>query len=147
MRLLKGFRCSERTADSNSLAKTASTNMRILKRDISAKDGAGSVKLRAEEAEDMWHTYHLVAPGDRIRTSTLRKVVKEGSTGSVTSAKVKLTLTLSVKRVEFDAESCTLHVCGPNVEESEHVRLGAFHTIHLELNRDFTIEKVQKAAK
>jgi len=115
--------------------------MKIIKRQISAKDGEGSVKLRCEEGEDMWHTFHLVAVGDRLRTTTLRKVVKEGSTGSVTSEKKKLTLTIEVAQVNFDAESCTLHVAGVNVEESPHVRLGAYHTVHLELQRDFTLSK------
>ena len=115
--------------------------MKIMKRAISAKNGEGVVKLRCEESEDMWHAFHLVGVGDRVRTSTLRKVVKEGSTGSVTSAKVKLTLTIEVQRMDFDAESCTLHLAGVNVEENPHVRLGAHHTIHLEMHRDFEITK------
>ena len=71
----------------------------------------------------------------------LKQVVKEGNTGSVTSSKVKLTLTIEVQRVDFDSESCTLHLAGVNVEENPHVRLGAYHTVHLELQRDFTVEK------
>ena len=53
--------------------------MKLLKRDIDAKDGAGSVRLIAEEAEDMWHTYHIIGVGDRVRTSTLRKVKRRGT--------------------------------------------------------------------
>ena len=51
-----------------------SASMKLIKKQISEKDGGGSVKLRAEEAEDMWHTFHIIAPGDRVRTTTLRKV-------------------------------------------------------------------------
>ena len=115
--------------------------MKIVKRSISEKDGAGAVVLRAEDSEDLWHAYHLVSPGDRVRSTTLRKVVREGATGSVRSEKVKISLTIEVKKTEFDAEVCVLHLAGTNSEESEHVKLGAYHTLHLELNRNFTVEK------
>jgi len=115
--------------------------MKLLKRDISSKDGVGSCKLRCEEAEDMWHAFHLIGVGDRVRTTTMRKLVKEGSTGSVTSERVKITLTIQVAKMDFDSESCTLHLVGVNVEESAHVRLGAAHTLHLEMNRDFVLQK------
>ena len=42
--------------------------MRIVKKTISEKDGAGAVVLRAEDSEDLWHAYHLVSPGDRVRS-------------------------------------------------------------------------------
>ena len=74
--------------------------MKLLKKAISAKDGAGSCKLRCEEAEDMWHAFHLIGVGDRVRTTTMRKLVKEGSTGSVTSERVKISLTIQVQKME-----------------------------------------------
>lgn len=48
--------------------------MKVLKRQISSKDGDGFVQMKTEEAEDMWHAYNLIAAGDRVRTSTVRKV-------------------------------------------------------------------------
>lgn len=48
--------------------------MRVLKRQISSKDGDGFVQMKTDEAEDMWHAYNLIAAGDRVRTSTVRKV-------------------------------------------------------------------------
>lgn len=48
--------------------------MKILRRQISAKDGDGVVQMKTEEAEDMWHAYNLIFAGDRVRTSTVRKV-------------------------------------------------------------------------
>lgn len=38
------------------------------------KDGAGSIKVVAEDDEDIWHLYNLIAPGDEVRASTSRKV-------------------------------------------------------------------------
>lgn len=48
--------------------------MKVLRRQISSKDGDGFVQMKTEEAEDMWHAYNLIAAGDRVRTSTVRKV-------------------------------------------------------------------------
>lgn len=33
-----------------------------------------SVVLVPEESEDMWHAYNIIAPGDVVRASTIRKV-------------------------------------------------------------------------
>lgn len=155
--------------------------MKLIKRSLDSKavEGAeigcqgycGSVTLQCESSEDVWHTYHLLCIGDAVRTTTLRKIKRESSTGSVTSDKVKLTLTLRVIAIQFDANDTTLrsgdtdvhaedthaqtnaqsgsssssdpvlHISGVVMEENKHVRLGAHHTFHLEINRNFTIIK------
>jgi hypothetical protein len=48
--------------------------MKLVSRDVSGKDGAGTVVLRPEEPEDMWHVYNLIGEGDLVRTTTFRKV-------------------------------------------------------------------------
>ena len=48
--------------------------MKLLKKEIAAKDGSGSVILKCEEPEDMYTLYNLIAEGDCIRTLTSRKV-------------------------------------------------------------------------
>uniref|UniRef100_A0A7S2BNA0 Protein pelota homolog n=1 Tax=Octactis speculum TaxID=3111310 RepID=A0A7S2BNA0_9STRA len=115
--------------------------MKLLKKQILAKNGAGLIVFRPEEGEDLWHAFHLIAEGDLVRTTTLRKVIREGSTGSTTSTKIKISLTIEVEKVDFDAEACVLHIAGVNRRENAHVRLGAYHTLHLELHRDCTLEK------
>ncbi|KAG5185429.1 eRF1 domain 1-domain-containing protein [Tribonema minus] len=105
------------------------------------KDGAGYIKLQAEETEDMWHAYNLIAVGDRVRTTTVRKVVSESSTGSTSSKRVRLNLTIGVERTDFDSEGCVLRLSGKNVEENAHVKIGAYHTLDLELNQTFSVEK------
>ncbi|CAN0230170.1 unnamed protein product, partial [Ectocarpus sp. 13 AM-2016] len=112
--------------------------MKVLRRQISSKDGDGFVQMKTEEAEDMWHAYNLIADGDRVRTST---VVNESSTGSTTSKRVRLSLTIAVERVDFDSDSCLLRLSGRNSEENPHVKIGAYHTLDLELNQVFSIEK------
>lgn len=70
-----------------------------------------------------------------------RKVVKESTTGSTVSQKKRLSLTIEVTKVEFDTDSLEVRISGPNREESEHVRMGAHHTITLEVGRQFRLEK------
>uniref|UniRef100_A0A8C9RY21 Protein pelota homolog n=1 Tax=Scleropages formosus TaxID=113540 RepID=A0A8C9RY21_SCLFO len=99
------------------------------------------VTLIPEEAEDMWHTYNLLQVGDSLRASTFRKVQTESSTGSVGSSRVRTTLTLCVETIDFDSQACQLRVKGTNIQENQYVKMGAYHTIELELNRKFTLAK------
>lgn len=48
--------------------------MKILKRYISHKSGEGTVKLEAEEDDDMYHLYNLISEGDQVEASTVRNV-------------------------------------------------------------------------
>ncbi|XP_076153901.1 protein pelota homolog [Alosa pseudoharengus] len=114
--------------------------MKLLHKDIE-KDNAGQVTLMPEEAEDMWHTYNLVQVGDSLRASTIRKVQTESSTGSSSSSRVRTTLTVCVETIDFDSQACQLRVKGTNLEENQYVKMGAYHTIELELNRKFTLAK------
>ncbi|KAG1689325.1 Protein pelota [Nymphon striatum] len=105
------------------------------------KDGTGRIALVPEEAEDMWHAYNLVAIKDYLTASTFRKVQSESATGSVVSTKIRTTLTVAVETIFFDTQACVLSVKGRNVVENQHVKLGAYHTLDLELNRKFTLVK------
>ncbi|TRY64755.1 hypothetical protein DNTS_017804 [Danionella cerebrum] len=114
--------------------------MKLVHKDIE-KDNAGQVTLIPDEAEDMWHTYNLLQVGDSLRASTIRKVQTESSTGSVGSSRVRTTLTLCVETIDFDSQACQLRVKGTNIQENQYVKMGAYHTIELELNRKFTLAK------
>ncbi|GAA6005722.1 hypothetical protein JCM10207_005310 [Rhodosporidiobolus poonsookiae] len=136
------------------------------------KDRSGSVTLRPQDDEDMWHAYNLIAKGDQLRGSAVRRVTTESSTGSTSSHRVHLKLTIEVDRVLYSAlassadaaaaaagdpasaataaqgttssgtaGTTTLHISGKIVSETEHVKKGAFHTLDLEIGRDFTIIK------
>lgn len=52
------------------------------------------------------------------------QVVKESATGSTTSNKIRLNLTIEVERVQFDPDTCVLRLSGRNREETEHVKVG-----------------------
>ncbi|KAJ1519834.1 hypothetical protein ONE63_004080 [Megalurothrips usitatus] len=105
------------------------------------KDGGGSITLVPEEPEDMWHAYNLISEGDSVRASTIRKVQNESATGSSTSSRVRTTLTIQVETIEYDVQGCMLRLKGKNIEENQHVKMGAYHTLDLEQNRKFILGK------
>ncbi|KAJ7228537.1 eRF1 domain 1-domain-containing protein [Mycena pura] len=130
------------------------------------KHGTGHVTLRPEDDEDMWHLYNLIQEGDSVRAPAIRRVQKISSTGSVDSSRLKLNLTIKVTRIEFSSAArgassddtpgespdsaagqqpttAALQLTGPVVVENQHVRLGAFHTLDIEVQRDVRIEKFE----
>lgn len=116
--------------------------MRLLKSQIEQKTGAGFATLLPEEPEDMWHAYNLIQEHDRIRAKAVRRVSKTSDSGSTSSQRIALNLTIAVTSTDFDIGSGQLHVSGRVAVENEHVKLGQHHTLDLELNRNFTLEKV-----
>ncbi|RMD39833.1 hypothetical protein DV735_g5296, partial [Chaetothyriales sp. CBS 134920] len=113
--------------------------MKLIKRQID-RDGNGSVVLHPEEPEDMWHAYNLVRPGDLLTASAIRRVVNQTTTSS-SSQRVHTRLTIRVKSLDFDAHVGQLHVSGQIARENKFAKIGQFHTLDLELLRDFTLEK------
>uniref|UniRef100_UPI00398E67FA protein pelota homolog n=1 Tax=Pristiophorus japonicus TaxID=55135 RepID=UPI00398E67FA len=107
------------------------------------RDNSGQVTLMPEESEDMWHTYNLLQVKDSLRASTIRKVQTESATGSVGSNRIRTTLTICVETIDFDVQACMLRVKGTNIQENDYVKMGAYHTIELEMNRKFTLAKKQ----
>eukprot|EP00980_Cylindrotheca_fusiformis_P024256 scaffold11680_cov142-Cylindrotheca_fusiformis.AAC.14 len=118
-----------------------SRSMKLIKRNISAKDGSGTIMLRPDTPEDLWHAYNLLQKGDLVRCTTVRKVVKESSTGSTTSSKKRLMLTIDVKSVDFDPDVLEVRLSGKVQSENSFVRMGAHHTLTLELHQNFSLEK------
>ncbi|KAK3170169.1 hypothetical protein OEA41_009555 [Lepraria neglecta] len=114
--------------------------MRLIKQSID-RDGSGSITLFPEEPEDMWFAYNLIRPGDLLKASAVRRVTTESATGSTSSTRVHITLLISVEKLDFDTQSAQLHVSGRIVEETKYTKVGQFHTLDLELNRNFNIEK------
>lgn len=114
--------------------------MKLLSKYIDKKS-AGTIALIAEDPEDMWHAYNLINIGDSIRSSTIRRVVNESSVGLTTTSRVHTTLKILVKSLDYDTHASVLRVKGTNLEENPFVKMGAYHTIDLELNKKFDITK------
>lgn len=52
-----------------------------------------------------------------------------------------VTLLIRVSSIDFDPQAGQLHVSGRVAEENKWVKIGAYHTLDLELQRNFTLEK------
>jgi protein pelota len=121
--------------------KTEKKNkMKLLRKQLE-KDGSGTIRLCAEEPDDMWHAYNIVTPGDFLEATTVRRVQREGATGTTESMRVRVKLELAVVSVDFDTSAGVLHVNGRNHSENKHVKKGAFHTIDLVHGTPFSVTK------
>ncbi|CAF3592493.1 unnamed protein product [Adineta steineri] len=114
--------------------------MRLMKK-LLDRGSAGELKLEPEEQEDMWHAYNLIAVGDSLRATTVRKVVQTSDTGSSTTTKRRMMLTIEVMDVDYDSAACALRVKGRTIEENDFVKKGSYHTLDLELHNAFTLRK------
>ncbi|OAX81105.1 mRNA surveillance protein pelota [Emergomyces africanus] len=114
--------------------------MRLIKQNIE-RDGSGFVTLYPEEPEDMWHCYNLIRPDDLLKASAIRRVTTTATTGTTSSSRVHMTLQIRVKSLDFDPQSSQLHVSGRVVAENPYTKIGQHHTLDLELQRNFTLEK------
>ncbi|XP_073223616.1 protein PELOTA 1 isoform X3 [Cicer arietinum] len=115
--------------------------MRIVRKDL-VRNGPGSVKMVPVDSDDLWYVYNLIAPGDSIMAVTIRKVLREAANGGRDAERVKLKLEIIVEDgVDYDKEGSVLRVRGKNILENEHVKIGAFHTLELELQRPFVLRK------
>ncbi|KAL6133502.1 hypothetical protein ACLB2K_065737 [Fragaria x ananassa] len=94
----------------------------------------GTVKILPEEPDDVWFVYNLISPGDVIIAATTRNVKY--------SSRVRLSLEISITGVNYHRDSSTLRVHGTTLNTNQHVKKGLFHTVEIELNKEFEIYKV-----
>ena len=74
---------------------------------------------------------HIQKPGSNLLAFfPTRRVQTESATGSVSSNKVRTTLTIAVEGIEFDTQACMLRVKGRNVQENQYVKVRAGQLSH-----------------
>uniref|UniRef100_A0A7S3HQQ8 Protein pelota homolog n=1 Tax=Spumella elongata TaxID=89044 RepID=A0A7S3HQQ8_9STRA len=115
--------------------------MKILKQTINIKTCLGCVVVQAEEEDDMYHLYNLINVGDAVEATTVRNVVNESKSGARDKSRIMTKITIQVENIDFDSEQCTLRLKGMSIKENEHLKLGQYHTLTLELNRPCEITK------
>ncbi|PQQ14843.1 protein PELOTA 1 isoform X1 [Prunus yedoensis var. nudiflora] len=115
--------------------------MKIVRKDL-VPGGPGSVKMIPVDSDDLWYAYNLIAPGDVVMAVTVRKVLRESASGGRDAERVKLKLEIKVEEVaDYDKVGAVLRIRGKNILENEYVKIGAFHTLELELQRPFVLRK------
>ncbi len=114
--------------------------MRVLHRD----PRSGEIKIRVENPDDLWHLDNLIVAGDLVRASTYRR--EEAKTDKVRperGEKVRVTLTLRIDKVEFQAFSDRLRISGVIVEGPQD--LGRHHTLNVGVDDVLSVIKTWKA--
>lgn len=102
----------------------------------------GTVRLRIDGVDDLWHLHELTAPGDEATALTWRTADiagKEERSGK--AEKRAMTLSVRVESVEWDAYSNRLRLLGPIVAGPQDV--GSYHTILVEPMTELTLRKPQ----
>lgn len=97
----------------------------------------GSVKIIAEEQDDFWILYHLMAAGDIITAVTTRKVLAPN--GDPT--RVRFLIELRIVDIDYDRDSCMMRLKGKALFGNDYIAEGAFHTIEIEKNKPFDLSK------
>ena len=114
--------------------------MRVLHRDPKT----GEIKLRVENPDDLWHLHNLLLPGDQVRASTTRREeVKSDKVRPERGEKVRVTLTIRVEGVEFQAFSDRIRITGVIVEGPQD--LGRHHTLNIGVDDVLSIIKTWKS--
>ncbi|KQK08685.1 protein PELOTA 1 [Brachypodium distachyon] len=103
-----------------------------------ARDAPGYAKLLPKVDDDLWDAYNLILAGDSVEAVTFRKITRSGGRDA---ERVKLTLEIAVDSVEYDKDGSVLRVRGRNISKNEHIQVGQFHTLELELKRPFVLRK------
>jgi protein pelota len=112
--------------------------MKLLKKDFRK----GFVKVLVENLDDMWYLSHIIEPNDRVKGQTTRKI-KLGSADDRNTKIVikKITLSLTVEKVEFHKYTHALRVSGKIDDDYDDIAKGSYHTINVEPNTTLNIEK------
>ncbi|MEW5897158.1 MAG: mRNA surveillance protein pelota [Nanoarchaeota archaeon] len=105
---------------------------------INADFKKGIVKLRVEDAEDLWYLSHLIDPGDLVKGKTTRKI----RIGAGENAKsVKKTLTLKIEAETVELTEAALRINGLVKEGPEDVPKDSYHSIALESGSELLLQK------
>ncbi|XP_052175379.1 protein PELOTA 1-like [Diospyros lotus] len=114
--------------------------MKILEKKIWVNQ-PGTLKIIPEEPDDLFLAYSLISIGDVITTQTSRKVHQSTVSGkNKNPCRVHVKLEISVAAVDYKGSSA-LRISGKNLAATEHVNAGLFHTLELDVNKEFSLRK------
>jgi len=113
--------------------------LKILKRFLKE----GTIVLKIETLDDLWHLYNTVGPTDLVISRTTRRI-RVGSEDSRKQESVRkpMVLKLEVEDVAFHNFSNRVRIKGKILEgPNDFVNLGSYHTINIEPGDTLTIIK------
>ena len=91
----------------------------------------GEIKLQVEIADDLWHLYNIIRPGDLVFSLTYRRdEAKTDKIRAERAEKKKMTLGIRVEKLEFHEFDNRLRILG--VIEEGPQDIGSYHTLAME---------------
>ncbi len=112
--------------------------MRVLEEDRRLK----KLKLQLETPEDLYFASLLIDEGDLVTAWTLRQLKVDRGTGTERGDRVRVKLSVKVKKVEFQRFTDTLRILGVIIEAPEWLEAkGSHHTIGLRPGDEVEIAK------
>ncbi len=99
----------------------------------------GIIKLKVDNADDLWHLSHIIENGDMIYGKTYRKEMKKNDKlRSEKLERVPVNLEIKTEKIEFSKDVMRLRVTGVITQGEE---AGSHHTFNIEDNSIITITK------
>lgn len=99
----------------------------------------GLLKLRVDNADDLWHLSHIIERGDTLYGKTYRKEMKKSDKiRSEKLERVPVNLEIKVEKIEFSKDVMRLRVTGVITQGEE---AGSYHTFNIEENSILSLTK------
>ncbi|MCC7572335.1 MAG: mRNA surveillance protein pelota [Candidatus Methanofastidiosum sp.] len=113
--------------------------MKIIHRELDK----GILKIRADNADDLWHLSHIIESGDLLFGKTYRKEMKKGDKiRSEKLERIPVKLEIMVEKIEFSKDVMRLRVTGIITQGEES---GSHHTFNIEEGSTLTLTKKWKS--
>lgn len=102
----------------------------------------GEIKMQVEVADDLWHLYNILTPGDLVYASTYRREeAKSDKIRAERGEKKRMTLGIRLEKVEFGEFDNRLRLLGVIEEGPQDV--GSYHTLLMEEGEVLSVIKQQ----
>jgi len=102
----------------------------------------GEIKMQVEVADDLWHLYNILTPGDLLFASTYRREeAKSDKIRAERGEKKRMTLGIRLEKVEFGEFDNRLRLLGVIEEGPQDV--GSHHTLLMEEGEVLSVIKQQ----
>ena len=108
---------------------------------VSSDFKKGTAKLKITAPEDFWYLSQIIEAGDLLGGKTVRKVTIGSAESKTVHVQKTVFLQIQVESIEFTRGAAALRVSGKITDGPEDIPRGSYHTITLELNSDYILQK------
>ncbi|KAI5147974.1 protein pelota [Enteropsectra breve] len=112
--------------------------MKIGSISLDKKTQGGALTVEMTNLDDLYTLSQILEIGDRVESFTTRKISLDGGK---TQQKIALKLQVKAETYNYDLEDGIVIVKGKTCCENEHVKLGSYHSLNINLHEKFKIFK------